>query len=160
MEVRGRIREFAESALPLISGIRSGMQDLEAVEGMAYLSGYSAIDPGRRTGLLPPVAPSPSSCRTLPSLLPNQLRIPAPSFEFSGRGHPEISLDPEEQTQVEATVRGQRRGQAPIDWSPAWMRWWGRSKRGRLPRIPDGFRLREPFTWVRARPGNPPDQNQ
>jgi ketosteroid isomerase-like protein len=44
---REEIRGFSEVALPLTSALRTGMGDLEACEGFAYLSGYFAIDPAR-----------------------------------------------------------------------------------------------------------------
>jgi len=45
--LRGRpeIRELSRAASPLTSALRTGMGDLEACEGFAYLSGYYAIDP-------------------------------------------------------------------------------------------------------------------
>jgi ketosteroid isomerase-like protein len=50
LPLKGRraIEAFSEAALPQTSAIRTGMQDLEACEGFAYLSGYYAADP--RTG--------------------------------------------------------------------------------------------------------------
>jgi ketosteroid isomerase-like protein len=47
LPLRGReaIEAFSDAALPLTSAIRTGMQDLEACEGFAYLSGYYAADP-------------------------------------------------------------------------------------------------------------------
>jgi len=42
---REEIEAFSEAALPVTSGFRTGMQDLEACEGFAYLSGYYAMDP-------------------------------------------------------------------------------------------------------------------
>jgi ketosteroid isomerase-like protein len=44
---RDEIRGFSETALPQTSALRTGMGDLEACEGFAYLSGYFAIDPAR-----------------------------------------------------------------------------------------------------------------
>ena len=44
---RDEIRGFSETALPQTSALRTGMGDLEACEGLAYLSGYYAIDPAR-----------------------------------------------------------------------------------------------------------------
>jgi ketosteroid isomerase-like protein len=45
--LRGRdgVAAFSRATRPLTSGVRTGMQDLEACEGFAYLSGYYAIDP-------------------------------------------------------------------------------------------------------------------
>jgi ketosteroid isomerase-like protein len=49
MPLNGReeIGAFSETAFPVTSALRTGMQDLEACEGFAYLSGYYAIDPIR-----------------------------------------------------------------------------------------------------------------
>ncbi len=45
--LKGRegIEEFSQGAFPLTSAVRTGMQDLEACEGLAYLSGSYTIDP-------------------------------------------------------------------------------------------------------------------
>ena len=47
MPLHGRqgVHEFFGAASPLASGLRTGMQDLEACEGFAYLSGFYTIDP-------------------------------------------------------------------------------------------------------------------
>ncbi len=47
LPLKGRegVEAFSRAAGPLTSGIRTGMQDLEACEGFAYLSGYYAMDP-------------------------------------------------------------------------------------------------------------------
>lgn len=47
LAIRGRdqLQNFSDVAFPLTSGLRIGMQDLDACEGMAYLSGFYAIDP-------------------------------------------------------------------------------------------------------------------
>lgn len=45
--LKGRrgVAAFSRATGPSTSGVRTGMQDLEACEGFAYLSGYYAIDP-------------------------------------------------------------------------------------------------------------------
>lgn len=47
LPIRGRdeLQAFAEMAFPQTSGVRTGMQELDACEGMAYISGSYAIDP-------------------------------------------------------------------------------------------------------------------
>jgi len=47
LPLKGRegVSTFSGVASPVASALRTGMQDLEACEGFAYLSGYYAIDP-------------------------------------------------------------------------------------------------------------------
>ena len=144
---RDQIRRFTEVALPFTSGIRSGMQDLEAVEGMAYLSGYYAIDPAR-----PDRAPSTGRHFTLIMrdggdwVIRNQFFLPdSGTAGFPGLLEEEL-LEPLTNAKVRSGSRGPSRFMAYGDAEYLLMAFRDAWARGDAA---DAVTFFEPDAWVR-----------
>lgn len=157
---RDQIRRFSESVLPFTSGLRSGMQNLEAVEGMAYLSGYYAVDPVR-----PDRAPSTGRHFTIIMLeggdwvIRNQFFLPdSGTAGFPGLVEAEF-LEPLTNSRVRSGPRGPSRFMAFGDAEYVLMAFRDAWARGDAA---DAASFFEPGAWVRfpnETPNSPRDQS-
>jgi ketosteroid isomerase-like protein len=109
LPIRGRdeIVSFSADLSPETSGLRAGMQDLEACEGFAYFSGYYTLDP--RTADRPPssgrhftvIEPEQGEWRIrFQAFLPDSGAVPVPRLLDPGL------MDPLTMAQIRSGPRG------------------------------------------------------